>query len=483
MPGLFTLEQMYSKSLTGDWPVETDPPTELISEPTFYDVDVGGVAVGLISENFNTALTTENIPRSSYFLRNFTVTNSSNAEAFFNCNILYPDNTQIVYANNYLIPAGFSVDIINKPEILISNTSIRVQGLTDTKVPYSNILSFYSNYKYLPTVEYSSNSLVISTSNVFHTILDTRIGNATIESIKLVNTQGKDIRATLLWTDANNVIKTYLASNILLAKNFYTEILNNNLRLVRGDKLRLCYYNAPNNAINSFVSLRKSESYAVVSNVETAIEGDIVNFGIYTEYIPDDAIFYYRTTGNLISSDFVGGNVGSFSIRDNFGSVNLALSQELVSEVEGEKFSLEILKDSSAGEFLVGSNFVFIKSIGYASSVVPSSVYMGENANITISLFNANTEQAATLYYTVTGNADLYGNNFGSFTANYNQANIVVITENNFPFTESRQFALQIRRDSINGTIIGTTGNITVEPYPQLVFIATGGNDTYDIEM
>jgi hypothetical protein len=191
--------------------------------------------------------------------------------------------------------------------------------------------------------------------------------------------------------------------------------------------------------------------------------------------------------GNVVSADFVEGNTGSFVIIDNAANITLTVSSDQSEISEGEEtFQLQITRQSLTGPLLRTSpDVVLIKDtsnlVNFSSASIPSFIFESEEAVITINTINAVGSPGGTVYYTITGNADIYSNTSGAITINNNTANLSIIAEGSVPDNQERQFTVQIRRDSVSGTIIGTTSNIIVKPVSPDLFdglSATGGTIT-----
>lgn len=227
----------------------------------YYDVFIDNSKTYAITDSMETAVETANTEGNVYLLKSFVVTNISEGTAYLNSNIHYDDGNIQVYANSFMIPYGYSIDLITKPEIMFPNTIIKVQALDSTKTAANNILSMYAIYKSINASDgfYYSQYKTIPESNTFTTAYTSSSTASIVENIKLVNRLPYTLRASIIWTDNDDNLKSHVASNTLLAANYYTEILINTLRLAAGDKLKIAYYNEfENDAVSSFIFAKKN---------------------------------------------------------------------------------------------------------------------------------------------------------------------------------------------------------------------------------
>lgn len=115
---------------------------------------------------------------------------------------------------------------------------------------------------------------------------------------------------------------------------------------------------------------------------------------------------------------------------------------------------------------ITGSNITLPTTPAASYSVSTSANTVSEGNSVTFTVTTTNVLNGTNLYWTTTGtvaNVDLTGNvNSGSFTITDNTAS-VVITPSNDTLTEGDEtFALQIRTDSVSGTVVATSANVTI---------------------
>ena len=229
-----------------------------------------------------------------------------------------------------------------------------------------------------------------------------------------------------------------------------------------------------------------SEVVSFTANTTVMDEGGLITFTLTTQNAANNAVVYYSTrslVSNVNALDFVGGNTGSITIVDNVGTVTLRANLDNSTIVEtGEQFELEVRTGSPIGTVVANttnsvtiadtSNAVAISAFSLSSNVT----YEAGEIVFRIDTRNAVGNAAATYYYTVTGNADLYTASSGEIVVNDNTGYVNVITEASVSSNEIRDFTLQIRTGSVSGPIIYSTANVFVYDSTVAGLQATGGN-------
>lgn len=233
-----------------------------------------------------------------------------------------------------------------------------------------------------------------------------------------------------------------------------------------------------------------SEIISIAVDAETIEEGGTVQFTITTANIDSYSNIYYTTSGNVTFNDFVGGNAGVITIIDNVGYANITANLDFNDFVEGEEqFSVQFRGDSIEGPIAgTSANIVLIRDSSNVVSLTGLSVssnliYESDSTVFTIDVINALGTNSQTLYYTVTGNADIYTGQSGSFLISGNQANLELIADTSVPSGEVRQFAVEIRRGSISGPVLQTSDTIYVQDYATYGITASGGDEILTVEI
>lgn len=103
---------------------------------------------------------------------------------------------------------------------------------------------------------------------------------------------------------------------------------------------------------------------------------------------------------------------------------------------------------------------------GPSYAISPNTTSANEGTTVTFTVTTSNVSNGTTLYWTTTGTVD--ANDFtdttlsGSVTVNNNTASISRVLDNDSTTEGAENFALQLRTGSTSGTIVATSGSVTV---------------------
>ena len=103
---------------------------------------------------------------------------------------------------------------------------------------------------------------------------------------------------------------------------------------------------------------------------------------------------------------------------------------------------------------------------GPSYAISPSTTSANEGTTVTFTVTTSNVSNGTTLYWTTTGTVD--ANDFtdttlsGSVTINNNTGSISRVLDNDSTTEGAENFALQLRTGSTSGTIVATSGSVTV---------------------
>lgn len=450
-----------------------------------YDVGIDQSIAYKLTDSLEVALEYSGANPFPALLYSFLLTNAAaTAPGLANVTATYttPSGNVLCFANG--LPTSFAntIELAQTPEVILPGTTIRLQASANDTV-YATFV-----YKTLDDLSYTQQSTNVLTSGAFTEAFQTDSA-AVIESIKVFNKTNASVPVTVAWMDETDLVKSYFVSNVSIEPRGFRQILTTPKLLGLGDKIKVANFGGQNNAVTTMVSARFGEIYNITPSSNVVNEGDAVTFAITTINVPSFATRHFRTLGNVESADFVEGNTGAFVIVDNAANITLTVAADQSTIFEGEEtFQLQITRQSPAGPLARTSpTVVRIRDtsniVNFSSASTPASIFETEEAIITINTINAVGTPGATVYYTITGNADIFGNISGAIVINNNTANLSLVAEASVPDNEEREFAVQIRRDSISGTIIGTTSNIIVKPIIAGALIeaninATGGTIT-----
>jgi hypothetical protein len=230
-------------------------------------------------------------------------------------------------------------------------------------------------------------------------------------------------------------------------------------------------------------------SYSITSNISSVNEGNTVGFTVSTSNVPNDTVLYWTTVGNVSSADF-SDSVTSGNITIANGSASITRTLTADSTTEGvEYFDLELRTGSISGTIVATSGNVTVGDtsidpvLSYSIIANVSSVNEGNSVQFTVT--TENVSNGTILYWTTTGNVIS-----DDFTDNLSSGNIT-ITENSGTITRTisadtttegtEYFATQLRTGSISGTIVATSGNVTIadtslDPVALLDVWSSGGS-------
>ena len=101
---------------------------------------------------------------------------------------------------------------------------------------------------------------------------------------------------------------------------------------------------------------------SLTTSSDFVYEGANITFTLNTTNLANNTLLYYYTVGNVISSDFVTGNTGSFRTTQN--STSIVLRSTTIPANEERYFQLKIAEESGTNAFsLLTSNIFTIKDI------------------------------------------------------------------------------------------------------------------------
>jgi len=427
-----------------------------------YDIGVDTSIGYKLTDSMETVLNYSASNEFPALLYSFILTNISSETSNVTGTYRDPEGNVITFINNMPTTVGNVIEFTNKPEVILPNTVISLRAEANDTVYASLVLKTTDDSSY---TQKSSN---ISVSGEYTDVFITD-NDAIVESIKVNNMLDTPVPVTVIWTDEDDNIRSYFASNVSVPPNGFRQIIASTKLLNSGDKIKIANFSGQSDAITCMVSARFGEFYSIVPSSTVVTEGQTLTFAVTALNVPSFSTRYFRTLGDVSNEDFAEGNTGSFLIIDGKANIVLNLVNDLSEFAEGEeKFRLLITRSSPSGGIGATSQEITVLDtsnlINYSSSSVPAEIYETEEATITINTVNALGNPGGILYYTVTGNADIFSNTSGSIIVNDNQANLAIIAEATVPDNQSRIFAIDIRRTSISGNIIGTTDSIVVKP-------------------
>jgi len=242
-------------------------------------------------------------------------------------------------------------------------------------------------------------------------------------------------------------------------------------------------------------------TYAVTPNVTSVDEGGSVTFTVTTQGVPSGTILYWTTqtiSGFINNSDFTD-NVtsGSFTINNNTATIVRGIRADTSTE-GSESFAIQIRTGSTSGTLRATSSTVTINDTSRTPTyaVTPNVTSVNEGGSVTFTVTTTDVPDNTTLYWSTqqisgTINTNDFTDNVtsGSFTITNSTASITRTLRNDFTTEGSESFAVQIRTDSISGTVRATSATVTindtsVEIYsitPNVTSVDEGGSVTFTV--
>jgi hypothetical protein len=182
-------------------------------------------------------------------------------------------------------------------------------------------------------------------------------------------------------------------------------------------------------------------------------------------------------SANVTQSDFFA-NTGVITIINNQAvfTVRANVDAGYVDET-GEAFRLQLRQTSPTGNifFTTSANVTIVDTnkLYNAISLLESANPSFEESQVTFTFVGHNIPVGTVLHYTTSGNATVSPST-GSFVLN-SISNTIVLTTSAVPSLQSREFSVQIRKDSTSGEILKTSNSVIVLDSNFAYTSATGG--------
>jgi hypothetical protein len=216
-------------------------------------------------------------------------------------------------------------------------------------------------------------------------------------------------------------------------------------------------------------------TFSVTPNVSSVNEGGSVIFTITTTSINDSTTLYYTleaVTGTINSSDFSGGvTSGSMTITSATASVTSTLSNDVTTEGT-EVFRLALRFGSTSGTVLAYSSNVTINDTSLAApsaTVTPNVSSKNEDGTNVIFTVNTTNFSSGTLFWTIntvagtiTASDFTQNQTTGTISISGSTGSLTLTIRADSTTEGTEQFQLQVRTDSLSGTVIGTSSTVTI---------------------
>jgi hypothetical protein len=235
-------------------------------------------------------------------------------------------------------------------------------------------------------------------------------------------------------------------------------------------------------------------TYSITPDVTAVDEGNAVTISVATTDFGNGVLYWNILHESSNSEDFVT-NSGTVTITNNAGSFIITTTADLNTE-GAETFRVQLRTDSNEGLVVANSAVITIidtsvaANITYSINITSDVTAVDEGNTVTFSVATTDFGNG-TLYYTTQGvtftgvlrgavAADFEGNVLPSGNVNLvNDTGNVVITTRADGLAEGAEgFRLQIRKDSVNGVILATSNNITINDTSRPQFGVTASSNT-----
>ena len=217
-------------------------------------------------------------------------------------------------------------------------------------------------------------------------------------------------------------------------------------------------------------------TYSVTPSTIVLDEGQSISFVINTEEVASGTILYYTLSGDVSANDFTDNKLsGSVTVIDfgngiATGTLTKVVSLDLVTEGD-EEFVFELRTDSTSGSIVATSSTVTIRDVNPSFSITQTATTIEEGQSVTFNISTTKIANGTELFFTTIGNvtaSDFSDNSLSDSFAiiNFGGDNgIGAFTRTtNFDFisSQNKQFQVQLRINSTEGTVVGTSNTITV---------------------
>ena len=206
---------------------------------------------------------------------------------------------------------------------------------------------------------------------------------------------------------------------------------------------------------------RVRKEYSLSTSTSSVNEGGEVEITLNTKRIRGGKSVPYQITG-IDSSDLASGSLtGTFSIDSNgVGTISLTLRSD--SATEGlENINISLTNNRSNRSIQVSDT-----SQSGPTYAISSASSVNEGSSLSVTVNTTGVTNGTTLYWTIlygssSSSAD-FSSQSGSFTINSNTGSFSVPVTADTLTEGSENFKLRIRTGSLSGTIVKTSGYITI---------------------
>ena len=227
-------------------------------------------------------------------------------------------------------------------------------------------------------------------------------------------------------------------------------------------------------------------TYTVGVSTTIINEGESVDFTINTTDVAAGATLYFNSTTSMLTSDFsdnsLTGSVNVVSTGSTTGvaTITRTVANDFLNEGQ-ENFFLTIRTNSVTGPVVQSSSTVTVNDVVAEYSLTPTAQAINEGNTLTVNVGGSNIPNG-TYYWTIhqeegaITESDFNPSSFNgtvSVTNNSGSFNVVLASDR---LTEGEEkIIIRLRKDSITGTILASTGVIVVNDTSRNVGEAANG--------
>ena len=223
------------------------------------------------------------------------------------------------------------------------------------------------------------------------------------------------------------------------------------------------------------VGVGVTPTYIVTPSETSVDEGAYITFTVTGTNIPNGPHLFIKeaVSGDFTTSDYAGGfAIETFSVNSGIGSFAILINND--SQIESdEQFRVTIKQGTNPnGPVVATSPVITINAPPASYSVTPSATSVSEGNSVNFTVNTTNVSAGTTLYYSTGGSSvDTTDFSDGSLTGSFNivstgaTTGVGTITRSiatDFLTETSESFVIQIRTDSISGSIVATSSTVDI---------------------
>ena len=259
-----------------------------------YNTTIDGTSYGNVLSTMSNVVTFPSLPTSDRFvLRSIHITNTTDSTTLLSSNVLYASGNTAGLTNRMPVPAGASLELIDKNQLFGPGDVINLQGFNASGTATANLMTYALTYETFSLAsDYIGTGTTLAASNTSIQIYDTGTSFSIIEGIKVVNLVDNVVPVKLWWADANGLVKAFYIHNFPVPPNSSVEILQKTKRINSTDKLYASYTGANASAISVFISSRLGVVYTAGVQTSSAIPGNAIVASFRTTEADGTPLYY-----------------------------------------------------------------------------------------------------------------------------------------------------------------------------------------------